>query len=353
MKSVSINNLRILVGSDGSCGIRSKVEPTLQIKPGVYNDTILDGLDYLLLEMGKRDMVAILYLNNSWEWSGGYSQYLEWSGFGEAPVPAEKGWDQFMNYVNKFQKSDKAKELFSNYVTDIITRENRYTNKKYTDDPTIMSWQIANEPRPFADENKESFEKWIADVAKQIKDLDKNHLVSTGSEGKHGCEGDIELYDRVHSDKNIDYLNIHIWPYNWGWANKESLYEDVEMAKNNALNYIEEHHNIAKRLQKPVVLEEFGYPRDEFKFCKTTSTTARDIFYGYIFDLITDETKFELFAGCNFWAWGGFADPRNEFWQKGDDYTGDPAQEEQGLNSVFSSDKTIDLIKNANSILCK
>ena len=65
MKAMGIDNLRILVGSDGEEGVLTKVEPTLQKAPGVYNDTILAGLDYLLMEMGKRDMVAVLYLNNS------------------------------------------------------------------------------------------------------------------------------------------------------------------------------------------------------------------------------------------------------------------------------------------------
>ena len=82
MKRMGIDNLRILVGSDGERGVKTKVEPTLQEKPGVYNDTILAGLDYLLMEMGKRQMVAVLYLNNSWEWSGGYGFYLEHAGLG-------------------------------------------------------------------------------------------------------------------------------------------------------------------------------------------------------------------------------------------------------------------------------
>lgn len=85
LKANGIDNLRILVGSDGERGVKTKVEPTLQIAPGVYNDTILAGLDYLLSEMGKRGMVAVLYLNNSWEWSGGYGFYLEHAGAGKAP----------------------------------------------------------------------------------------------------------------------------------------------------------------------------------------------------------------------------------------------------------------------------
>lgn len=66
LKSIGIDNLRILVGSDGERGVAAKVEPTLQVAPGVYNDTIFAGLDYLLAEMSKRDMLAVLYLNNSW-----------------------------------------------------------------------------------------------------------------------------------------------------------------------------------------------------------------------------------------------------------------------------------------------
>ena len=48
-----------------------------QPEPGVYNDEVLAGLDYLMMELGKRDMTAVLYFNNAWEWSGGYTQYVE------------------------------------------------------------------------------------------------------------------------------------------------------------------------------------------------------------------------------------------------------------------------------------
>ena len=92
LKSMGIDNLRILVGSDGERGVTTKVEPTLQIAPGVYNDTIFAGLDYLLMEMGKREMVAVLYLNNAWEWSGGYGFYLEHAGAGKQPRPNEEGY---------------------------------------------------------------------------------------------------------------------------------------------------------------------------------------------------------------------------------------------------------------------
>ena len=351
LKSIGINNLRVLVGADGENGIKTRVEPSLQVAPGVYNDTILAGLDYFMNELRERDMTAVLYLNNSWEWSGGYSVYLQWSGHGEAVVPAVDGWPAYMEYVKQFPQSDSAKALFANHVNYIVSRTNRYNQIKYVDDPTIMSWQIGNEPRAFSDENKEPFARWMADVAAQIKSLDPNHMVSSGSEGSWGCEMDMNLFEKIHADPNINYLNIHIWPYNWSWVKADSLKELLPRAKENTKKYIDDHMVIARKYSKPIVLEEFGFPRDGFSFSKEAPTTARDEYYRYVFDLIRqDRESGGLFAGCNFWAWGGFAgqNPDHVFWEKGDDYTGDPAQEQQGLNSVFATDSTIEIIKAEN-----
>lgn len=351
LKSIGINNLRVLVGADGENGIKTRVEPSLQVAPGVYNDTILAGLDYFMNELRERDMTAVLYLNNSWEWSGGYSVYLQWSGHGDAVVPAVDGWPAYMEYVKQFPQSDSAKALFANHVNYIVSRTNRYNQIKYVDDPTIMSWQIGNEPRAFSDENKEPFARWMADVAAQIKSLDPNHMVSSGSEGSWGCEMDMSLFEKIHADPNINYLNIHIWPYNWSWVKADSLKELLPRAKENTKKYIDDHMIIARKYSKPIVLEEFGFPRDGFSFSKEAPTTARDEYYRYVFDLIRqDRESGGLFAGCNFWAWGGFAgqNPDHVFWEKGDDYTGDPAQEQQGLNSVFATDSTIEIIKAEN-----
>ena len=347
MKAMGIDNLRILVGSDGEEGVLTKVEPTLQKAPGVYNDTILAGLDYLLMEMGKRDMVAVLYLNNSWEWSGGYGFYLEHAGEGVAPRPNEDGYPAFMNFMRKYATSEKAHKLFYDYVRFIISRTNRYTNVAYVDDPAIMSWQIGNEPRAFGKEELQPFTNWLKEASALIRSLDKNHLISIGTEGAWGCEGDYETYEKISSDPNIDYCNIHIWPYNWSWAKPDRLIEDLPAACDSTKQYIDRHIEICDRLNKPLVMEEFGYPRDGFKFDKKTSTKGRDGYYKYVFSLVAENAeKGGKFAGCNFWAWGGRANPQHEQWLPGDDYTGDPAQAAKGLNSVFSTDTTtLEIVK--------
>ncbi len=355
LKAAGMDNLRILVGSDGERGVKTKVEPTLQIAPGVYNDTILAGLDFLLMEMGKRDMVAVLYLNNSWEWSGGYSFYLQHAGAGIAPRPNEAGYPAYMDFVARYAANQKAHELFYDYVRFIVGRTNRYTGKKYTDDPAIMSWQIGNEPRAFSQEAKEPFAQWLAEASSLIRSLDANHLISIGSEGSWGCENDMSLYEKICADKNVDYMNIHLWPYNWSWARARHLRADLQRACANTKDYIDSHLAISAKLHKPLVMEEFGFPRDGFSFSKEASTTVRDDYYDYVFSLINDARKSGgFFAGCNFWGWGGEATPEHDDWQVGDPYTGDPAQEAQGLNSVFSSDhSTLKVISKWNKKLSK
>lgn len=347
MKKMGIDNLRILVGSDGENGVKTKVEPTLQIKPGVYNDTILAGLDYLLMEMGKRNMVAVLYLNNSWEWSGGYGFYLEHAGAGKAPIPAIDGYPKFMDHVAQYATNEKAHQLFYDHVRYILQRTNRYTGKKYADDPAIMSWQIGNEPRAFKTEALPAFEKWLAEASALIRSLDSNHLISIGSEGSWGCENDYGCWERICADKNVDYCNVHLWPYNWGWAKADSLVENLDRSCQNTKEYIDRHLAICEKIGKPLVMEEFGYPRDGFSFSKESTTNGRDGYYRYVFSLVADNAESGgKFAGCNFWGWGGFANPQHEQWQPGDDYCGDPAQEAQGLNSVFASDKsTLNIVK--------
>ncbi len=351
LQSIGINNLRILVGGDGEEGLASHISPTLQKSPGVYSDTLLRGLDYLLADLEKRGMKAVLYLNNAWEWSGGFSTYLEWAGAGKAVNPADAGYPAYMEYASKFVRNDSAKALAADHIRNIVGRVSSVTGKPYSESPAIMAWQIANEPRAFSEESKEPFALWIGETAKLIKSLDPNHLVSVGSEGSWGCENDMSLWTRIHSYPEVDYATIHIWPYNWSWVSEKTVVDSLPVACRNTTDYINAHHTaLAKALvkdeeswSKPIVLEEFGYPRDNMAIEPGSPVSARDSYYRHVFTEVVNGGKL---AGVNFWGWGGLANPAHATWQPGDDYTGDPAQEAQGLNSVFASDSTtIALIK--------
>ena len=359
LKALGMTNLRVLVGGDGPDGIPTRVCPTLQKEPGVYNDTIFRGLDYLLAEMAERNMKAVLYINNSWEWSGGYGMYLEWAGAGKALIPAEVGYKAYCDYVAQFVTNEKAKNMFYDHVRHVVSRTNTVTGKPYKDDPAIFSWQIGNEPRCFRPDSagQAAFVDFMWTTASLIKSIDPNHMVSSGSEGRHGCEGSLELFEKVHSCPDIDYMNIHIWPYNWSWVRENTLRTNLPIAIKNTDEYIDEHLAIAEKYGKPIVMEEFGFPRDDFKFAQGTPTTSRDRYYMHVFGRIVESAKEKgLFAGLNFWGWGGLASQSetNIYWQQGDDYCGDPAQEQQGLNSVYACDQsTLRVIRYAASAIEK
>ena len=348
LKSIGVTNLRILTGPDAGSALANPAKPYLQTAPGVLNDTILQGLDFVIAELDKRGMDAVIYLNNAWDWSGGYGFYLKECGYGDSPdtnVPG--GYSEYVDYCANFSREPKAIEMYYSYIKAIVSRTNSITGRSYKDEPAIMAWQLCNEPRPFAKDNKEAFAKWISEAAALIKSIDPNHLVSTGSEGYIGCEVDMELCERIHADKNIDYLTIHIWPVNWGWAPRSNPDSGIGNACLESGNYIAEHIELAKKLNKPLVIEEFGYSRKDNISGTEPTTESRDIFYSFIFEQVKNSVEQNLpIAGCNFWGWGGNGRPRDLVWRAGDDYLSDPPHEPQGWYSVFDCDTTtIEIIK--------
>ncbi len=355
MKAIGIDNLRILAGAEGPDGEPRRVSPALQLSPGVYNPELLEGLDFLLSEMAKRKMVAILFLTNAWEWSGGFTQYLSWSGKGEIPYPETAGhtWSEFMTFSGTFLQCTECKEKLRNHIKYMLRRTNRITGIPYSQDPTIMTWELANEPRAFSNANKVPFLNWVNETAAYIKSLDTNHLVTTGTEGSWGCENDIELFEKIHSSKDVDYLTMHIWPFNWSWLNPKDMVGTIEKAITNTGKYMDEHLAVARKLNKPLVFEEFGLPRDGFVFTPGSPVTIRDRYYNFSFGRVLESVKkMDRMAGANFWAFSGTGKPnpdrKKNMWKAGDDYLGDPPQEAQGLNSVFSSDPTMQIVKTYN-----
>lgn len=357
---LGVKNLRVLVGADGHPTAR-KVQPILQTAPGVYNDTLLVGLDRLLVEMGKRQMKAVLYLNNSWSWSGGYASYIRWSQGDETEVVDTIPWKRWCNHAALFSQDTEARHLFMRHVRHIVSRRNTLTGRPYAEDPAIMAWQIGNEPRAFSELSKEYFARWVVEAAALIKQYDQNHLVSVGSEGMMGCELDMNLYERIHREPCIDYLTIHIWPQNWSWVErgkvatkhqKPLMREQLDVVYKKTEAYIRLHADVARDLRKPLVIEEFGYPRDGNSFEAGSSTIARDAYYRFVLDhVVRSRAEGGSLAGVNFWGWNGQARRRHLWWQPYDPYMADPAQEEQGLYGVFDCDRTVKVIKHVTSQL--
>ncbi len=351
-KNLGITNLRIMAGSEGPNTEPWRMVPALQTAPGVYDPIMLDGLDYLLYAMRQRNLRAVMCLTNFWHWSGGMAQYVSWNGGGEIPYPPPQSggdWTAFQDYASDFYSNQEAIDDYYDHIAFLINRDNPYTGQAYINDPTIMAWELANEPRGFHN-NTTDFNLWIDNTAAFIKSLDPNHLVTTG------CEGDTPWpawngldFISNHNGPHIDYTTVHIWPQNWGWYDPANPQGTYPFALDNVRTYFSDHVSMSGTLNKPLVLEEFGLARDGGSYDPQAGTTWRDGFLEAMYSEVYDSASSGgPAAGDNFWAGAGEArplQPYGGFWSPGDPWIGDPPHEHQGWYSVYDADTaTLDVI---------
>jgi len=364
LQKLGVNNVRLLAGSETS-PLVGAIPRGISRAPRDYDAALLAGLDFCLAEMAKRDMRAILFLSNYWQWSGSFAQYVRWITGEEIPDPdkpimAKGDWHAFMQFSAKFYQTPAAIELYRDYAHRLIHRRNTINGRIYRDDPAIMTWELANEPRPCADAN--SMEKdvpifcdWVDSTARFIHEQDENHLVCTGSEGVWGSLQKPEVFIAAHKTPAIDYVTVHMWLKNWGWLKTPELSPEFEIAADKAREHVEMHTKIATDiLKKPLVLEEFGLPRDYEKYLPDSATTARDEYYRRMFEQVAESCRAgRALQAANFWAWGGEGRAGSEK-NSAAEFLGDPPCEPQGLNSIFDTDtSTHAIITAANEKLSR
>lgn len=350
LEALGVNNVRILGAAERS-PLKGSVSPTFRGPGADYDPGLLSGLDWAMAEIARRGMTAVIYLNNFWEWSGGMAAYLTYVNGGrfvEAVDPA-RPWTDFPDFVAGFYGDEQAVALGDHYIRTLVARTNSVTGRRYVDDPAIMAWQLANEPRPAGtqavyDRTYPAFLDWVRSTAKLIKSFDRNHLVSTGSEGTIGCLQKEACAVDIHATPDIDYVTMHIWPRNFGWLDRNDLPGSYDAGAAKTRAYIDDHVAIAQRLDKPLVIEEFGFPRDGDAYAPGSPTTLKDRYYRLVLGAVAEGLRAGgPLAGANFWAWNGEgrAEHADYRWRDGDTaYLGDPAHEPQGFYGVFDTDRT-------------
>jgi mannan endo-1,4-beta-mannosidase len=348
LQQLGVGNLRLLAGSESS-PLAGAIARGITRGPHDWDEGLLRGLDFCLAEMARRDMRAILFLSNYWQWSGSFAQYVRWITGEEIPDPdkpvmARGDWHAFMQFSARFYQTPGAVALYRDFAKRLIHRRNTVNGRIYRDDPAIMTWELANEPRPCADDGSlakdvPAFCEWVDATARFIHEQDENHLVCTGSEGVWGSLQKSDVFVAAHKTPAIDYVTVHMWLKNWGWLAEPRLGPDFEIAAGKARDHVEMHTRIASEtLKKPLVLEEFGLPRDHENYAPASPTTARDEYYRRMFEQVADSCRAgRALQAANFWAWGGEGRATAPEHSAGK-FLGDPPCEPQGLNSVFDTD---------------
>jgi mannan endo-1,4-beta-mannosidase len=257
-------------------------------------------LDYVLDAAAKRGLKIMLVLTNNWKEFGGMDQYVVWYG---------------AEYHHEFYTNKIIKEAFKEWIRTIVLRKNSISGKIYRDDPTILAWELANEPRCRNNEELDGHEgwdtttmvTWADEMSRYIKELDPNHMVGVGDEGFLNDKGNHwthNAYDGVDHEAlsavaNIDYATFHLYPDNWGTGVKFGYH------------WIRDHIEVAKRIGKPTILEEYGtiVQRNEKTFEVTWGWERRKTVYTNYQNLIREGGG----AAAIFWMLGGVDDEHGTY----------------------------------------
>ena len=254
---------------------------TMQPEPGVFTPpagvkSALERLDFTIAEANKRGIRLVIALTNNWGDFGGMPQYVNWFGG---------------NHHDDFYRNKKIKQAYKAFARHLITHTNQYTGIALNEDPTVMTWELGNEPRAQSDKSGKLLYNWAEEMSNYVRSLAPNQLIALGTEGflnrpgledwtYNGNEG--VDWERIITLPNINYGTLHLYPEHWGKHNAEQW----------GTQWIIDHAKAAKAANKPVVLEEYGIgiaePQNrDFIYEKWTNTVAEQGYAGSMFWILT------------------------------------------------------------------
>jgi len=240
---------------DGSNSVQGKADGVyFQYWDGTapaYNDGAdgLEHLDYVIYRAGQLGIRLVIPFVNNWNAFGGMDQYVRWSNG---------------QYHDQFYTDPMIRTWYKNWISHLLNRTNIYTGLKYKNDPTIMTWELANEPRclsagAYPRSNScttQTLIAWANEMSSYIKTIDPKHLVSVGDEGFYCIPGATDWTENCGEGvdtlaftqlENVDMMSFHLYPDHWG---KDAAW---------GTQWISRHFADARLIDKPAMLGEFGW----------------------------------------------------------------------------------------------
>ncbi|KAK6150632.1 hypothetical protein DH2020_015564 [Rehmannia glutinosa] len=183
-----------------------------------------------------------------------FKQYVNWA--------TSRG--QYLTSDDDFFRNSVVKGFYKNHIKTVLNRYNTINGVVYKNDPTIMAWELMNEPRCTSDPSGRTIQAWIMEMASYVKSIDRNHLLEAGLEGFYGQSSawrtnlnpgfnigtDFIANNRI---PGIDFATVHSYPDQWlSSSNDESQLSFLS-------NWVDAHIQDAQYiLHKPLLITEFG-----------------------------------------------------------------------------------------------
>lgn len=277
----------------GTAGADGKTWPN-----GKYNWKLVDGLDRVIGWCRAHGIKVIISFVDNWSFADSKTSLLWAAGnvTGTALSP-----DEF--FSNKL-----VMDYYKNFVSFIVNHVNNETGLQFKDDPTILGYNLMNEPRcncapegvdmatglatadaPGTDSDCANIVKcfpavqaWVAEMAAFVKKLAPKQLLGVGDEGFATFLDNADSSDLVKTNpgswsaitgdsvslqatRGIDYHSTHMWVDDWGIAPElPEPYTGETGAPANPSDFAFHRKFLAARAmaakidKKPFVIEEFG-----------------------------------------------------------------------------------------------
>ncbi|KAK9678405.1 hypothetical protein RND81_11G209200 [Saponaria officinalis] len=255
----------------------------LQSSPGFYNEQTFKGLDFVVAEARKYGIKLIMSLSNNYDSYGGKKQYVNWA----------RSHGQYLSSDDSFFTNSLVKGFFKNHITTVLNRYNTITGVVYKNDPTIMAWELMNEPRCTSDQSGRTLQAWITEMAAHVKSIDRNHLLEIGLEGFYGTSHPEKMKlnpnfnigtDFIANNQipGIDFATVHAYPDQW--ISNSNDQAQLGFINNWLTGHIQDAQNI---LRKPLMLAEFGKSNRDPGF----STYQRDQLFSSVYNNIYSSAR--------------------------------------------------------------
>ena len=182
-------------------------------------DTGLKHLDYVIYKAGQLNIKLVIPFVNNYDNFGGMDQYVRWKGG---------------QFHDQFYSDPTIRQWYKDWIAHLLNHTNAYTGIKYKDDPTILSWELANEERcvgfgvyPQSSScTTKTITSWAADVSQFVKSIDRKHLLAPGDEGFYCSDPSSSDFtincsqgvDSIALAKlpDMDVISYHLYPDAWG-----------------------------------------------------------------------------------------------------------------------------------------
>lgn len=250
------------------------IEHGFQPSPDEYNKAMIDNLALIVRDAEKYNLKLIITMSNYWGDYGGVPQYLKWANL---PNKSPKDFDLFFT-------SSETKNIYKDYVREIVTAIDPVTNKAINRSPAILSWELMNEPRSSRIETSKVVADWANEMSKYILSLDNIHIVSLGSEGFSGLYNDGKNGPLISNVGSLDSINMLTAHYYLSKDERDLPAILHDWTKQSKINY-----------KKPLILEEVGFDKNP----KKNNNRTREELVSELFDY----AKKEGVNGIVFWNW--------------------------------------------------